>query len=163
MAEDEASIIRPPDTLKSKVSEGGPGAVDLDALERAEQVIANLTDNYLEWVQEDLAKFQAAYDKLAAAAPEDRAAAADAVFQISHDVKGQGGSFGYDLMTVVGNNLCRFIEKAEGDITDKHIEAIKVHIDTMKLVIAENIKGDGGPAGDKLLTGLELVVQKLLK
>jgi hypothetical protein len=50
MAEDKLEIINPPNSLKQKVGTGGPGAVDLEALERAEQVIVGMTDSYLEWV-----------------------------------------------------------------------------------------------------------------
>ncbi|MEO5335968.1 MAG: Hpt domain-containing protein [Magnetospirillum sp. WYHS-4] len=158
--ENEVSVIRPPDTLKSKVREGGPGAVDLAALERAEAVIANLTDSYLQWVQEDLVKIQTAYDALAAAPEAERKAAADRVFQVAHDIKGQGGSFGYNLMTVIGNSLCRFIER-EPDPSPKHVDVIKVHVDSLKLVIAQNLKGDGGPLGEKLLAGLNAVIDKV--
>lgn len=158
---DEVSVIRPPDTLKSKVREGGPGAVDLAALERAEAVIANLTGSYLQWVQEDLVKLQNAYDVLAAAPDDGRKAAAEKIFQIAHDIKGQGGSFGYNLMTVIGNSLCRFIEKQPG-VGPKEIDVIKVHVDSLKLVIAQDLKGDGGPFGEKLLAGLNAVIDKVL-
>ena len=50
----------------------------------------------------------AAYKALAAATG-DRKAEAEQVFQIAHDIKGQGGSFGYDLMTLIANELCRLI------------------------------------------------------
>ena len=60
MADDEMEIIKPPNVLKSKVREGGPGAVDLATLERAENVIAAMADSYLEWVQEDLQRIDEA-------------------------------------------------------------------------------------------------------
>ena len=68
MADDDMEIINPPNTLKDKVREGGPGAVDLATLERAENVIAEMADSYLEWVQEDLVRIEAAYKALTAAA-----------------------------------------------------------------------------------------------
>ncbi|MBC8241931.1 MAG: phosphorelay protein, partial [Alphaproteobacteria bacterium] len=53
MADSEKpQIITPPDTLKLKVAVGGSNAVDANALERAEQVIANMADSYLDWVEE---------------------------------------------------------------------------------------------------------------
>ena len=64
------------------------------------------------------------------------------VFQVSHDIKGQGGSFGYDLMTAIGNELCRFIEKAD-KVGAGEIAAIKLHIDALKMVIAQDLKGTG--------------------
>ena len=37
MADDKLEVINPPNNLKQKVGTGGAGAVDLEALERAEQ------------------------------------------------------------------------------------------------------------------------------
>ncbi|WNJ98245.1 Hpt domain-containing protein [Thalassospiraceae bacterium LMO-JJ14] len=161
MADDEMEIINPPNTLKSKVREGGPGAVDLATLERAENVIAGMADSYLEWVQEDLVRIEAAYKKLAAAAAP-RKEEADMVFQVAHDIKGQGGSFGYDLMTLIANELCRLIERQE-EFGDAEVQAVKVHIDAMKLVIQNRMKGDGGTNGQALVEGIRQVGDKLNK
>lgn len=160
MANDKLEVINPPNTLKQKVGTGGPGAVDLEALERAEEVIVGMTDSYLNWVAEDLRKMDEAYAKLAAATG-DRKKEISGVFQISHDIKGQGGSFGYDLMTALGNELCRLIEKID-KTGPGEIEAIKLHIDAMKLVIGEDMKGTGGKTGEKMLAGLQQVCDKIL-
>ena len=56
MTEEKLEIINPPNALKQKVGTGGAGAVDLEALERAEEVIAGMTGSYLEWVVEDFKK-----------------------------------------------------------------------------------------------------------
>ncbi|MBT3305473.1 MAG: Hpt domain-containing protein [Alphaproteobacteria bacterium] len=160
MSDDKLEIINPPNALKQKVGTGGPGAVDLEALERAEKVIAGMTDNYLEWVAEDLIKIEKAYTKLAAASG-DRKEEMNGVFQIAHDIKGQGGSFGYDLMTAIGNELCRLVEKT--DVAGAgEIEAVKLHIDALKLVIAGDLKGNGGKEGEKLLSGLQQICDKLV-
>ena len=160
MADDKLEVINPPNTLKQKVGTGGPGAVDLEALERAEEVIIGMTDSYLNWVAEDLRKMDEAYAKLVAATG-DRKEEINGVFQVSHDIKGQGGSFGYDLMTALGNELCRLIEKID-KAGPGEIEAIKLHIDSMKLVIGEDMKGTGGKTGEKMLAGLQQVCDKIL-
>ena len=160
MADDKLEVINPPNTLKEKVGTGGPGAVDLEALERAEKVIAGMTDSYLEWVVEDLKKIDAAYVKLESGSG-DRKVELNEVFRISHDIKGQGGSFGYDLMTSIGNELCRFIEKLD-KAGPGEVEAIKVHIDSLKLVIDQDMKGQGGKAGEKMLSGLQKICDKLV-
>jgi len=120
-----------------------------------------MTDDYLDWVRQDLIKIDAAFDALRNAEGE-RKDELDAVFQLAHDIKGQGGSFGYDLMTALGNQLCRMIERLD-HCDDDVIDAIGVHIDSMKLVIGQDLKGDGGAAGEKMLAGLEKVYEKVLK
>ena len=160
MAEEELEIINPPNTLKTKVKTGGPGAVNLDALERAEKVIANLSDSYLDWVQEDLKKISAAFEELKAGRGVQKDVLQN-IFRVAHDMKGQGGSFGYNLMTSVGNELCRMIEKMPSPLTQAHISAIGVHIDSMKLIIAQRLKGDAGKTGEAMLAGLQQVSDKL--
>ena len=157
----KAQVIKPPAGLQKKVVAGGPGAVTPEVLERAEAAISKLSGSYLEWVEGDLDKIQQAFEAIE---PGDAKASAalSRIFQISHDMKGQGGSFGYDLVTVVGDRLCRLIEGMD-QIGDNELEVIKLHIDTMRLVIAKRMKGDGGDHGRKLIEGLEQVAAKVAK
>ncbi|NQV83863.1 MAG: Hpt domain-containing protein [Rhodospirillales bacterium] len=160
MADDKLEIINPPNALKQKVGTGGPGAVDLEALERAEKVISGMTDSYLEWVAEDLIKIEKAYTLLVASNGDGKEEM-KGIFQIAHDIKGQGGSFGYGLMTAIGNELCRLIEKTDVPGPGE-TEAIKLHIDALKLVIGGDLKGNGGKAGEKMLSGLQQICDKLV-
>ncbi|MBM3952256.1 MAG: Hpt domain-containing protein [Rhodospirillales bacterium] len=158
--EEELEIINPPNTLKTKVKKGGPGAINPAMLEKAEQVLAGLSDSYLEWVQQDLKNISSAFEELKAGRG-DQKETLDRIFRISHDMKGQGGSFGYNLVTSVGNELCRMIEKFPATITPAHIDAIGVHIDSLKLIVAQKMKGDAGSAGAAMLAGLQKVSAKL--
>ncbi|HEY9163651.1 MAG TPA: Hpt domain-containing protein [Magnetovibrio sp.] len=151
-------IIQPPQTLQSKVEKGGPGAVDLDAIAKAEAVIANLADDYLDWVREDFVRLEKAYDVLKSGVGDEKENL-DALFQIAHDMKGQGGSFGYDLMTAIGDHLCRLIESFN-KVGPRELGMIRVHIDAMRVVITKELKGDGGNEGRQLMMGLSLVVEK---
>ncbi|MEK9722618.1 MAG: Hpt domain-containing protein [Rhodospirillaceae bacterium] len=153
MSDDKVEIINPPNNVKAKARVGGPGAVDAAALEAAENAIASMGDQYLEWVQDDLTKIDAAFKVLKATGGGGKEILDD-VFQVSHDMKGQGGSFGYDLITAIGNQLCRMIERME-HVDHAEIDAIRAHIDAMKLVIAQKMKGNGGQAGDQILLGLK--------
>lgn len=156
---DKPKLIHPPNPLKMKVGIGGPGAVTPEALERAETVIADLADDYLTWAEEDLTKLQTAMANLKAA-KGDNSAEVEAIFHVAHDVKGQGGSFGYQLMTEIGDHLCRFLEPLES-ANPAQIGVIGVHIDALRLVVFENMKGAGGKAGDSLYKGLEMAVAKV--
>ncbi len=156
---EELEIINPPNLLKSKVKTGGPGAVDAETLGRAEAAIANMADQYLEWVVQDIERISKAFEELKAADTESTPAKLEVIFQVAHDIKGQGGSFGYDMMTSVGNQLCRLIEHAD-PTNPKLTEAVGVHIETLKLVIAQRIKGNGGKVGEQMLMGLEQIFKK---
>ena len=158
----EAKIIKPPTSIKSKVGICGPGAIDTATIERAEQAITNLAGDYLKWVEEDLEKIQNAANTLLTAQGGDVAGGLNDVFQISHDMKGQGGSFGYQLITSIGDMLCSLVEGRK-EAPPELMQAIQVHVATMKLVIAERMEGDGGLGGQTLLDGLDQVVTKVRK
>ncbi len=155
----EHEIITPPETLKQKVSYS-PEGVDQATLDRAEEVVAGLQADYLTWVQDDLSRMQEFFAE-ALENPDRRGDLAAKIFHVSHDVKGQGGSFNYHLMTAIGNLLCRYIE-AKDTITDADLAVIRLHIDAMRLVIAEQMEGDGGERGRELIGGLEAVITKNL-
>lgn len=153
-------VINPPNRLSSKVGVGGPGAVTPETLEKAEKVIVDMTGNYLEWVERDLADLDEAYAALKAQ-PGVRDNL-DRIFRLSHDIKGQGGSFGFMLMTAIGNELCRFIESCE-EVGPGQLDVVRLHIDAMKVVIGDRLRDDGGDRGEALLVGLQQVIDKVSK
>jgi len=73
-------------------------------------------------------------------------------------MKGQDGSFGYDLMAILGNDICRFIESEER-ASKVDLEVTYLYIGTMQIIISKRMSGDGGAEGNKVLTGLAAVVE----
>jgi hypothetical protein len=59
---DQPEFITPPNGLQGKVTVSSSG-VDLGAIEKAEKLIAGMQSNYLEWVEDDLARIKAAYEE----------------------------------------------------------------------------------------------------
>ena len=155
---DDATFIQPPDNLTGKVRMGR-GGVDEATLKKAEALIANLQGDYLQWATEDAEHLVKALAHLEAR-PTDKGAR-DELFRIAHDMKGQGGSFGYDLITVVGDRLCRLLEKLPAALTGSHLAAIRLHVQTMSLIITQRMEGDGGGAGQQLVSGLDKVNEKI--
>ncbi|MBL4693122.1 MAG: phosphorelay protein [Magnetovibrio sp.] len=151
-------FVKPPQTLQNKITKGGPGAVNLAALAKAEAVIENLSDDYLNWVSEDFVRLEAAFNTLKKGAPDDKANI-DAMFSIVHDMKGQGGSFGYPLMTQISDLLAGILENSETFGSREH-KSMRVYIDAMRVVISHKLKDDGGAEGKQLLMGLTLMRDK---
>ncbi len=156
--EDQSELINLPNMLQAKVTIGGPGAVSPEVLEQAESMIANMTGNYLEWVKGDLVVLRGAFEALKTS-PGNAKEKLDDMFRIVHDMRGQGGSFGYKLITIIGNQLCYLISGLD-DAGPSEIEAIGLHVEAMDLVIARNMQGDGGPDAEQMLKGLEKVGSK---
>ena len=126
---------------------------------KADKIITDMGVLYGEEARKDLARLQAAVDALDA----HRDPGGDrlkAVMRVALDLKGQGASFGYHLITAVGAELCRFIDRI-GALGDREMEGIRLHLDTLKLVLAKDLRGDGGEAGRELVDGLRRMVDKL--
>jgi hypothetical protein len=109
-------------------------------------------------VNKNTEKIYQAFLKLDAATG-DRKEELKGVYHEALNIKGQGYNLGYDLMTEICNELCLLIEKLD-KAGPKEVAVIKVHIEAMKLIISQNIKGTGGTIGEEILAGLRQVCDK---
>ena len=74
---------------------------------------------------------------------------------LAHEFRGQGGIFGYPLVTKFGKSLYDATLNFDIDITPDHIEFFMAHVNAINAVMNEKIKGNGGEIGQSLLDGLE--------
>jgi len=120
-----------------------------DILARAEAALAGLSGRYLEWAGADAARLRACLDEVRTPGA-DLAMLLPRLFTISHDMKGQAATFGYPLVSELGNRLCRLIE--DEPIPDPEGVARLARLaEGMIQVIAQRLDGDGGAAGRALL------------
>ena len=150
--------------LKAKVGGsgmGGPGEFSADILERVAEEVRKMAEDYPDWVKEHLGAVQQEYEQ-ARDNPEQRAKRMKAINLAAHELKGQGGIFGYPLMTTFGDSLYAFTA-ADGGLSDSHMEIIKAHIDAMRVVINERVEGDGGAVGEELTRALDQAIEKYSK
>ena len=77
----------------------------------------------------------------------------------AHELRGQGGVFGYPLITEFGKSLYD-CTGASARVTENLREFVKAHIDSITAVINGNEKGDGGQIGKELLQSLEAAKKK---
>ena len=142
-----------PDPKKTEATEV-PSAV----LERAEDAVRKLAVGYTEWVQADLARLDAAYEAIAAApvcGPEQL----EPLLNAAHDIKGQGGSFGYPLMTRIGGSLCRYIERLD-DPAKIDLALVDAHRQAMRAIVDNRIEGDGDPVGRQIADRLKDLIDR---
>ena len=94
--------------------------------------------------------------------PSSERALAD-LYRISLDLKGQGASFGYEIVSVVGASLSDFlapIRDTKATLTPLQLEVVNAHVGAIRAVISEELKGEGGAAGQALVNGLAQIVEK---
>ena len=129
-----------------------------DDYEKAMDVLADLAKEYETWVLSDLQHLNDVFVKAQSVEGIERAKLIQSdLFRIAHDIKGQGATFDYDLMTQVGNHLCRYIEK-KSSYGEKELDDIETHICALNQIIKGHLKGDGGEMGQKLLSHIEEIV-----
>lgn len=125
-------------------------------LARAQAAVADLAKNYVPSTLGDIDRCVALL-KRARDVPQERAAAVRDLYGIAHNIKGQGGSFGYPLVTRIGHSLCS-LTRQERDFSDADLGVIQAHIDALRLILNKEIKGEGGEVGPKLAARLESMV-----
>lgn len=132
--------------------------IDEEALEAAERIFEKMAEDYPDWVNGQISELYELHRRCVDS-PEQRRSLFEQITALAHDLKGQGGTFGYPLISAFATSLNRF-SAIRYDITDNHVEIIKAHIDAMRAVIRDRIKGDGGRIGNALQRGLEQVIEK---
>ncbi|MGV8997215.1 MAG: hypothetical protein ACOH12_09750 [Parvibaculaceae bacterium] len=127
-------------------------AMDFEAMvAQAEAAVAALRDSYREQLMLDVASLVEIWTGL-----ERGVAPADIMHQVhavGHNVKGQGGSFGYDLVTSIGASLCDYIRTGTRETTDE-INIVHAHIKILKMVGENDIAGTGGETGERIVAKL---------
>ena len=160
VAENIPQFIPAPVDLRAKAPITANG-VNAEMLAKAEKIIVEMQSEYLVWVEEDLIRLRAMSREVdQTSTPEALSEVFHRVFELAHDMKGQGGSFGYPLVTEVANRLCRFLEQVYAAPKIGHSAVVKVCIDSLHVIISKRMEGDGGAEGARLVAGLDAAIAR---
>lgn len=154
--------FRLPNQLKEKVGGLGssePGELPTALLEEAEAELERASLDFTDWALDYLKKLsqlcREALGKSGTRTPQFQE-----INLLAHELRGQGGTFGYPLITVFAKML--FDVTRDGCRQDDNaVEVVKAHIDAMRAVIRDKVSGDGGQIGRDLLKSLEIAITKL--
>lgn len=153
--------------MKNKLKEKTAGLSNMDGAEiefdegllaSAQEALNELAEDYPDWVMGEIDELFEVHRRCV----DDeinRKSYFERINRAAHDMKGQGGTFGYQLITDFSEGLYNFTTTGAG-LSDSHVDIIKAHIDAMRVVIRERIKGDGSEMGSELKKGLEATVVK---
>jgi chemotaxis protein histidine kinase CheA len=144
----------PPNILKAKA---GGGGIDTAAFKRAEAAVDSLKGNFQDWIGDDVEKLTAARDRFAKSPDET---ARDDLFRSSHDLKGQGQTFGFPFVARVARSLCRMLE----GLTVKAVPLglVDAHVDAIAVCMRDQIKGGNARIAILLAQALEARVSELV-
>jgi len=154
----DGTVIKVPNLLRAKVGTAPGPSLDQIVAE-AEKALNGLQAQSRVWIQEYLAALAETVDT-ARAGTAPKIEAIDRVRKIAHDIKGQGTTFGYPLLTVVGHMLHGFTER-DPEAAARHLEVVAAHVDFMNLVIKHEIHDSGGPQVAHMLSALKTAAAKV--
>ncbi len=139
---------------------GGP--IPDACLHRAERALSALKDQYMEWVYRDLDLLEETLE--GGLDDADPARRTDIVLQLrrlSHDMRGQGGTFGYPLVSQVAGALNEILKMPHLS-ADRLVRLIRLHADVIKRILDNRIEGEGGKAGPKIIERLNTLTEEVL-
>lgn len=158
----EVYFFRLRNALKEKVggSDKSTGQLPLAVLEEADEMLGRDADTFKDWMVNYLRSIIQACRKASSVPLRGRSAMRIKINELAHELRGQGGIFGYQLVSEAAEML--FQITAEGNkLDDDALQLVQAHLDLMNRVFIDDITGDGGATGQVLLGELrEQVARK---
>ena len=130
----------------------GAGGVDPGAVARAEAALQALSGEFAAWLEEEVARLEAA--RLRRRAAGEDAAALEELRLRAHDLKGLGGTSGFPLVTRACASLCRLLDReAAGTPTPPAL--VDAHVDAVRALMRQDAHDPAHAGGLALCEGLE--------
>ena len=149
----------PGGNLKAKVARKGSGSgIDMEAIARAEAALEQLSCEFDGWVGEEVAKLLAARDDARSSDLSDESIVQ--IYRCAHDLKGEGETLGYPLISRLCSSLCRLLD-AVPDKKKVPLTLIDNHVDAVQIVLRDQLKSADDPTSIAVIERLNEVVTDL--
>ncbi len=123
-------------------------------ISRAEAAVEALRDTYRQQLADDVAALNGIWSRLES--DEPAAGVLDELYGIAHNIKGQGGSFGYDLVSEIGASFCNYL-RSGSRVSPEERNIVHIHIRMLKTVSENDIFGAGGETGMRIVEKLRVL------
>lgn len=119
---------------------------------------AELVEQFVTWTTDAVSELKTIVAELDGSELKSNDKAAR-IYDLTHNIKGMGGSFDFPLMTYAGGSLCSYIKDLAAD---KSLSArvIDAHVKVFDVVLAHKIQGDGGEKGVALQNRLKAIISE---
>jgi HPt (histidine-containing phosphotransfer) domain-containing protein len=114
--------------------------ISLAAVRRAEEALEELSEEFDDWMSEEVAHLVETHGEVAAGGYLGEAA--EQFFRIAHDLKGEALTFGYPLVTRICASLCLLLETVENNGASPPLHLFHAHVKAIHVLHREKIKGD---------------------
>ena len=153
-------VVTPTFNLKT-FARKTPGNDDLlfdeEAIARAEAALNDLSGEFDGWMKSELVRLGEARDRFVAK-PDAKTRAA--LYNVSHDFRGQAATLGFPLAGRVADTLCKVMDALEK--AELPVPLITNHVDAIRAIVREDARGESHPIGLALADGLEKAAKELI-
>ena len=142
----------PPKTLQRKIGKGF--AFDLDLIEKVQREVEQWSESFQDWTREYIERLDAARRASADAEPARRRSLFAEMNAMAHELRGMGGTFGFPLITAVARSLFD-LTAFNLDPSDECLKLVGSHVDTLKAILREDVRGGGDEISQQLVEELK--------
>ena len=145
-----------PATRANEQKESDKVNVDSKDLEKlAHEALADLSDKFPAWACGDVQKMKEYLTEASGQFNQERTnLIRQKFYPKAHDLKGQGATFGYPLITDIASHICHLIT-SKTQFTSADLANLKKDTQLLETVLWKKLKGDGGIKGAQILEGLK--------
>lgn len=122
--------------------------IDMEAIRRAEESLKALSSNFGDWIKDEVEKLIAAH---AAFKATPDAQTLKSLFAAAHDLKGQGATYEYPLITDIASVMCKLLDDRTVEFAQTHAKLVAAHVQAMQAALAHEMKTQDDPAAKALL------------
>ncbi len=153
-------FITPPRQLIDKTGQAvrGLGAAVLRKAEAAAKRHVDAVD-YRKMVQPSLIQLDASLGRLTADPRSGETI--KRIYELAHNLKGEGGSFGYPSVSSVAGLICRVTEQHEQH-HPRRLVVVSVQVDSLRAMVRYDVKGDPKGVALEIITELARLVDLYL-
>lgn len=156
-----AQIIPPRPDLRRKAvnySKGFDLKLSPAMVQKLEQVVHKARDTFTADIADRLVAMRKALREVGDD-PEAERQVLSLVYDHSLEIKGAGGTIGYDLLTAIGKSMNDFVTGMT-ELDRRRADVIGLYIDALYVVLANRITGRGGPTESAVLKAFSAVRTK---
>lgn len=155
-------IFQPSSSLAKKVTLVDDETTK-NAIKQAENFMETQKINYPAWLDDDLKNLKNTFKKINPNSNNQQKNLLNDIFKISLEIKGQGGTYGYPLISYVADNICTLLDSVS-KISKEDIEIIRIHIDLLSIIAKNRIKDiPNNQKTKQILNGLDKIIKNRIK
>lgn len=156
ISSEDVTILPPDKSLYIKIGKPNLDMVfSAEIMQSAQQAIVEAAGSLIDEAKEELAKLKVAASELEKA-PQRAAQFLPVIISHAFNTKSRTGLGSYTLVSEISKSLQNYCEGiAPENFSSKDRDIIKWHIQSMEMLVAKNVKGDGGEFGKAIMDEIQ--------